>query len=413
MKLPNLPIQFKFLILFRFITTVGMQMKMTILGYFLFKITKEPLTLGYLGLYEAIPRILMSLPAGYIVERMEKRKALMIVVFTYFLSTLGIALSMYFLQNSPYLIPIIFVIILIMGLVGSLGPSASVSIFSHIISKEDTPRFAAINSNVWQIGAIVGPIIGGYLIHVFGETIAMFSVAAILSISILSVLFIEKIPSLNTLPFNFKNSRTQIREGLDFVFNNKILLWAISLDLFAVLFGGAVALLPVFAEEILHVGSQGYGWLKAAMPIGSAISMILLAARPLQKNTGKWLLFSIAMFGIFTLVFAVSKNIYLSLAMLFLMGAFDAVSVIIRSTLLILETPVEMKARVASVNQMFISSSNEIGAFESGFAAQYMGTVRSVIFGGSMTLFFVILEDLLVLVLFRQQNQYHNKNLFL
>ena len=391
MKLPNLPLQFKFLILFRFITTVGMQMKMTILGYFLFKITKEPLTLGYLGLYEAIPRILMSLPAGYIVERMEKRKALMIVVFTYFLSTLGIALSMYFLQNSPYLIPLIFVIILIMGLVGSLGPSASVSIFSHIISKEDTPRFAAINSNVWQIGAIVGPIIGGYLIHVFGETIAMFSVAAILSISILSVLFIEKIPSLNTLPFNFNNSITQIREGLDFVFNNKILLWAISLDLFAVLFGGAVALLPVFAEEILHVGSQGYGWLKAAMPIGSAISMILLAARPLQKNTGKWLLFSIAMFGIFTLVFAVSKNIYLSLAMLFLMGAFDAVSVIIRSTLLILETPVEMKARVASVNQMFISSSNEIGAFESGFAAQYMGTVRSVIFGGSMTLFFVIL----------------------
>jgi MFS family permease len=390
-KLPNLPLQFKFLILFRFITTVGMQMKMTILGYFLFKITKEPLTLGYLGLYEAIPRILMSLPAGYIVERMEKRKALMIVVFTYFLSTLGIALSMYFLQNTSYLIPLIFVIILIMGLVGSLGPSASVSIFSHIISKEDTPRFAAINSNVWQIGAIVGPIIGGYLIHVFGETIAMFSVAAILSISILSVLFIEKIPSLNTLPFNFNNSITQIREGLDFVFNNKILLWAISLDLFAVLFGGAVALLPVFAEEILHVGSQGYGWLKAAMPIGSAISMILLAARPLQKNTGKWLLFSIAMFGIFTLVFAVSKNIYLSLAMLFLMGAFDAVSVIIRSTLLILETPVEMKARVASVNQMFISSSNEIGAFESGFAAQYMGTVRSVIFGGSMTLFFVIL----------------------
>lgn len=391
MKLPNLPIQFKFLILFRFITTVGMQMKMTILGYFLFKLTKEPLTLGYLGLYEAIPRILMSLPAGYIVERMEKRKALMIVVFTYFLSTLSIALSMYFLQNSPYLIPIIFVIILIMGLVGSLGPSASVSIFSHIISKEDTPRFAAINSNVWQIGAIVGPIIGGYLIHIFGETISMFSVAAILSISILSVLFIEKIPSLNTLPFNFKNSIIQIREGLDFVFNNKILLWAISLDLFAVLFGGAVALLPVFAEEILQVGSQGYGWLKAAMPIGSAISMILLAARPLQKNTGKWLLFSIAMFGVFTLVFAVSKNIYLSLAMLFLMGAFDAVSVIIRSTLLILETPAEMKARVASVNQMFISSSNEIGAFESGFAAQYMGTVRSVIFGGSMTLFFVIL----------------------
>ncbi len=391
MKLPNLPIQFKFLILFRFITTVGMQMKMTILGYFLFKLTKEPLTLGYLGLYEAIPRILMSLPAGYIVERMEKRKALMIVVFTYFLSTLGIALSMYFLQNSSYLIPVIFVIILIMGLVGSLGPSASVSIFSHIISKEDTPRFAAINSNVWQIGAIVGPIIGGYLIHIFGETISMFSVAAILSISILSVLFIEKIPSLNTLPFNFKNSIIQIREGLDFVFNNKILLWAISLDLFAVLFGGAVALLPVFAEEILQVGSQGYGWLKAAMPIGSAISMILLAARPLQKNTGKWLLFSIAMFGVFTLVFAISKNIYLSLAMLFLMGAFDAVSVIIRSTLLILETPAEMKARVASVNQMFISSSNEIGAFESGFAAQYMGTVRSVIFGGSMTLFFVIL----------------------
>ena len=368
-----MPKSFLHLLSFRFFTTVAMQMKMAILSYLLYKVTKEPLSLGLLGLYEALPRIVMSLPAGYIVERMEKRKALSFVVISYFLLSILLVLSVYFFKENPiYLKYAFFGIVFIMGLIGSLGPSASVSMFSHIIPKDQTPRYSAINSNAWQIGAILGPILGGFLIYKMGELYSIILVSAFLSISVFSVFLLPKFPSQNKLPFSIDNSIAQIKEGLEYVFNNKILLWAISLDLFAVLFGGAVALLPVFAEDILHVGSSGYGMLKAAMPIGSAIMMVFLA-------------------GVFTIVFAISKSIYISLGALFLIGAFDAVSVIVRGTLLIMETPENMKARVTSVNQMFISSSNEIGAFESGIAAQYMGTIRSVIFGGCMTIFFVIL----------------------
>lgn len=191
--------------------------------------------------------------------------------------------------------------------------------------------------------------------------------------------------------FSINDSLVKMKEGLSYVFNNKVMLWAISLDLFAVLFGGCVALLPIFAKDILQVDSDGFGHLRAAMPLGAALTMLYLARNPVRKNTGKWLITFIGLFGLATLGFALSSSFYLSLIMLFFMGAFDAVSVVIRGAILMLETPEHMRARVTSVNSMFISSSNEIGAFESGFAAQLMGTVRSVVFGGSMTLLFVIL----------------------
>jgi MFS family permease len=180
-----------------------------------------------------------------------------------------------------------------------------------------------------------------------------------------------------------------MKEGLTYVKDNKVMLWAISLDLFAVLFGGCIALLPIFAKDILIIDSDGYGHLRAAMPLGAAITMLFLARNPIRKDTGKWLMIFVGLFGLATLCFALSRSFYLSLFILFLMGAFDAVSVVIRGAILMLETPDHMRARVTSVNSIFISSSNEIGAFESGFAAQMLGTVRSVLFGGSMTLLFV------------------------
>jgi MFS family permease len=284
---------------------MAMQMKMTILSYLLYKVTKEPLSLGLLGLYEALPRIVMSLPAGYIVERMEKRKALSFVVTSYFLLSILLVMAVYLFQENPIFLKYSFFgIVFVMGLIGSLGPSASVSMFSHIIPKDQTPRYSAINSNAWQIGAILGPILGGVLLYKIGEFYSIILVSCFLSISVFSVFLLPKSPSHNTLPFSISNSIAQIKEGLEYVFNNKILLWAISLDLFAVLFGGAVALLPVFAEDILHVGASGYGMLKAAMPLGSAIMMFFLAAKPLHKNAGKWLLISVFFFGIFTIVFA-------------------------------------------------------------------------------------------------------------
>lgn len=375
---------------FRFFTTVAMQMKITILSYFLYKLSGEAIALGMLGLYEALPRILLALPAGYQVERMEKRKALAIVVGSYFILTLLLYLAMNYFQSNPdILTEVVYISVFLMGVIGSMGMGASVALFSAIIPKDRMAQYSAMSSNAWQIGAIVGPILGGYLIKFSGSENAFLVVVFFLFIALLSILKLPKIESQLQNNFSIIDSIQKMKEGLTYVKDNKVMLWAISLDLFAVLFGGCIALLPIFAKDILIVDSDGYGHLRAAMPLGAAITMLFLARNPIRKDTGKWLMIFVGLFGLATLCFALSRSFYLSLFILFLMGAFDAVSVVIRGAILMLETPDHMRARVTSVNSIFISSSNEIGAFESGFAAQMLGTVRSVLFGGSMTLLFV------------------------
>ncbi len=375
---------------FRFFTTVAMQMKITILSYFLYKLSGEAIALGMLGLYEALPRILLALPAGYQVERMEKRKALAIVVGSYFILTLLLYLAMNYFQSNPdILTEVVYISVFLMGVIGSMGMGASVALFSAIIPKDRMAQYSAMSSNAWQIGAIVGPILGGYLIKFSSSENAFLVVVFFLFIALLSILKLPKIESQLQNNFSIIDSIQKMKEGLTYVKNNKVMLWAISLDLFAVLFGGCIALLPIFAKDILIVDSDGYGHLRATMPLGAAITMLFLARNPIRKDTGKWLMIFVGLFGLATLCFALSRSFYLSLFILFLMGAFDAVSVVIRGAILMLETPDHMRARVTSVNSIFISSSNEIGAFESGFAAQMLGTVRSVLFGGSMTLLFV------------------------
>jgi MFS family permease len=367
-----------------------MQMKITILSYFLYKLSGEAIALGMLGLYEALPRILLALPAGYQVERMEKRKALAIVVGSYFILTLLLYLAMNYFQSNPdILTEVVYISVFLMGVIGSMGMGASVALFSAIIPKDRMAQYSAMSSNAWQIGAIVGPILGGYLIKFSGSENAFLVVVFFLFIALLSILKLPKIESQLQNNFSIIDSFQKMKEGLTYVKDNKVMLWAISLDLFAVLFGGCIALLPIFAKDILIIDSDGYGHLRAAMPLGAAITMLFLARNPIRKDTGKWLMIFVGLFGLATLCFALSRSFYLSLFILFLMGAFDAVSVVIRGAILMLETPDHMRARVTSVNSIFISSSNEIGAFESGFAAQMLGTVRSVLFGGSMTLLFV------------------------
>ncbi len=374
---------------FRFFTTIAMQMKMTILSYFLYKLSGEAIALGMLGLYEALPRILLALPAGYQVERMEKRKALSIVVGSYFILTLLLYLAMYNYQSQPSILTqVVYIGVFVMGIIGSMGMGASVALFSAIIPKDRMAQYSAMSSNAWQIGAIIGPILGGYLIKFSGSENAFLVVVLFLFIALLSILKLPRIESKLQNNFSINDSIKKMKEGLTYVKDNKVMLWAISLDLFAVLFGGCVALLPIFAKDILLVDSDGYGHLRAAMPLGAAITMLFLARNPIRNDTGKWLMIFVGLFGLATLCFALSRSFYLSLFILFLMGAFDAVSVVIRGAILMLETPDHMRARVTSVNSIFISSSNEIGAFESGFAAQILGTVRSVLFGGSMTLLF-------------------------
>jgi MFS family permease len=358
----------------------------------LYGITGLALSLGMLGLYEAIPRILTALPSGYIVEQFEKKGILLKVVCGYFLLSMLLWASMYVLDGkSRVLEQVLYGFVFIMGLIGSLGATASVTMFSSLIPKDDMPRYSAINSNAWQVGAIVGPVLGGVAIQWLGARDTMGVVCVCFLLGLIAISQLPRSPAISKSSISLHQSWLDIGEGLRYVFQNKTMLWAISLDLFAVLFGGCVALLPIFAKDILHTDSQGYGWLRSAMPLGSVVAMIYLAKNPLAKNTGKWLIFFVGLFGLATLGFAISTNFYLTMLLLILMGGFDAVSVVIRSALMLTETPDHMRARVSSVNSMFISSSNELGAFESGIAAEYMGAVRSVLFGGSMTLFFVAL----------------------
>lgn len=380
----------KWFLSFRFSTTVAMQMKMTILSYYLYQINGSAAALGLLGLYEALPKIVLALPAGYLVERMEKRKALLIVVGGYLLLTLFIILAIdYFQGHNQTITHCIYVLVFLIGVVGSMGMGASVALFSSFIPRDKMAQYSAMNSNAWQIGAIVGPIIGGFLIKIVGSELALSFILVFFIIALLSLSKLPLCPSQMTDSSEKNQAWHKMLEGLGYVFQNKVMLWAISLDLFAVLFGGCVALLPIFAKDILMVDSDSYGMLRAAMPCGAALTMLYLTRNPIRQNTGRWLLIFIGLFGLATMLFAISTSFYLSLVLLFLMGAFDAVSVVIRGAILILETPDHMRARVTSVNSMFISSSNEIGAFESGIAAHLLGTVRSVLFGGSMTLLFV------------------------
>jgi MFS family permease len=373
---------------FRLFVTIAMQMKMTILGYFLYQITGEPLSLGLLGLYEALPRVLMALPAGYFIERIDKKKAVMYVTSGYLMLCFGLFFTVHYMKDVQSIKYSIFGLVFIMGILGSMGGTASTTLFSLLIPAENKARYSAINSNAWQLGAVIGPILGGFLLAKVGAENAILVLSGFMLLGLVSLWNLPEKPSSNMKPFSISDSLSQIREGIDFVTHNKAMIWAISLDLFAVLFGGCVALLPIFSKDILQVDSTAYGWLRSAMSIGAVSSMLILARFPLQKNTGRWLLFAVAMFGVCTIGFALSKWFMLSMFFLILMGAFDAVSVVIRGTILLLETPENMRARVTSVNSMFISSSNEIGAFESGFAAQYLGTIRSVVFGGCMTLLF-------------------------
>jgi MFS family permease len=249
-------------------------------------------------------------------------------------------------------------------------------------------RAVSINSMVWLLAAVAGPALAGILIGYTNITIAFSIVCGLI---VISFFIFQKIKA-KPISWNPGNSKTwdAVKEGLRFVFHKKALLGAMSLDMFAVLFGGATALLPAFANDILHVGPQGLGWLVAATYLGNFMAIAWLTKHPLKKKQGKTLLYMVAGFGLCILVFAISRNFWLSFAALFVSGLFDGVSVIVRGTVVQLFVPDEMRGRVSSVNSMFINSSNELGQFESGVTAEYMGNVPSVIFGGCMTLIVVI-----------------------
>lgn len=377
--------EFRFYILGRFFLTIAVNFQAVCVGWQIYELTKDPLSLGLIGLAEAIPYILIALFAGYVVDHYDRRKILMSAISVLIASS---SLLFFFSYNNTHLLSLgtfpIYVLIFITGLArGFISPSMF-AIMSQVVPKKIFGNSSTWNSTVWQIGAVGGPALGGFAYGFLGVGKAYLLNTLFFGLAFFFFSFIATREVIRSE--KVERLRESITAGLNFVFSNQLLLGALSLDLFAVFFGGAVALLPMFADQILHVGPKGLGVLRAAPAIGALIMAVILTFYPLNKGAGKKLLYAVALFGLCSIGFALSGNFYLSILFLALGGAFDNISVVIRTTIVQMFTPDHMRGRVSSVNSIFIGSSNEIGAFESGFAARLLGLVPSVIFGGSMTL---------------------------
>lgn len=416
--------EFRYFLSMRVFITFAFLIQYVVAGWEIYSITKDPLSLGLIGLAEAIPAIGIALYAGHLADISNKRNLLIAALFGMLISSIGLTLftSDYMRQinTDATTVLLMYVFIFTTGLArGFYGPTTT-SIIPQIVlpqktfTQNNTNKIQALdsideeelmdgesqkiqnqqlikastmNTTIWQMSAIIGPALGGFIYAGFGMTISMSIVVICIITGIILFTQVASKPAVqknNTEPI-----LDRLKEGIRFVFQNKIILTALSLDMFSVLFGGAVALLPVFAEDILACGPQGLGILRAMPSLGAVITISYISWKKIPGKIGHTLLWAVAGFGLTIILFGLSTNFYLSLVLLFLNGAFDSVSVVIRSNIIQILTPDSMRGRVAAVNTMFIGSSNELGAFESGLAARLMGTVPSVVFGGTVTLLIV------------------------
>lgn len=382
LKLPD----FRLFVTARFCITLAIQMQGVAVAWQVYDLTGDPLSLGLIGLAEAIPSISVSLYAGHIADIVQRKKIILICVFT--LLVCSLALLFFTLEPGAFILEYgavsIYAVIFVSGLARGFLTPAMFSYMPQLVPRELYSNAITWNSTLWETAAIGGPALGGFLFGFVGIRATYTADVLLMLIGIFLAIGVSNKP----LPPESEEQGIveKIRAGLRFVFHNQIILGAISLDLFAVLFGGAVALLPIFAKEILFVGPEGLGLLRAAPSVGALMMAFYITHNPITKNTGRTLLYCVAGFGVCMILFAVSTNFWLSLFLLMMSGVFDCISVIIRGTLLQTLTPENMKGRVSAVNHIFIGSSNEIGMFESGVAARVLGVVPSVIFGGCMTL---------------------------
>jgi MFS family permease len=384
--------EFNIFLLLRFIMVFSWSMQFIVIEWEVYSLTKSALSLGIVGLMEVVPAILMALFAGHFVDQNEKKGLL----FKCIIGFLVISLGLFLLTWEPFrgnlsaktILYSIYFLVFLGGIVRAfLGPTIF-SLLSLIVPKNLYSNAATWSSSVWQISSVLGPAVAGFSITIIGVSGSMLTVLVCSFLALITLSQISKKPILN--PKIGEPIMQSLKEGVKFVYNNKTILGAISLDMVAVLFGGAVALLPIYAQDILKVGPEGFGVLRAAPALGAFITMFISAYVPLNKNAGMKLLFSIFAFGICIIVFGISTLFWLSVIALFLSGVVDGISVVIRQTILQLKTPDHMRGRVAAVNSIFVGSSNELGAFESGLTAKLMGTVTSVVFGGTMTLIIVV-----------------------
>ncbi|MDH7462865.1 MFS transporter [Chitinophagaceae bacterium 26-R-25] len=384
--------EFRFYIVQRFFYTMALRMVTTVVGWHMYQLTKSPFALGLIGLAEVIPAVGLALYAGHYIDKNDKRTVLLRCIVSY----LSLACCLVFLStgfseqhiHKNIILSSFYIIIFFTGVVRAFAGPTSNAIVAQIVPREKLPSAITFGQSTYLTASILGHASAGFLIAYVGSAITLSVVCLYAAIAATAVALIKPKPIVS-LDVN-KRTWESVKEGLRYVFKTKELLGAMSLDLFAVLFGGAVALIPVFASDILKVGPIGFGWLNAATDIGSVASILTMTIFPLKGKQGKILMFAVAGFGLCIITFGLSQVFWLSFAALLVSGTLDGISVVVRGTILQLKTPDELRGRVSSVSSMFISSSNELGLFESGVAAKLLGVVPSVIFGGCMTLGVVI-----------------------
>tara|TARA_R110001632_G_scaffold47202_1_gene119553 strand:- start:183 stop:1448 length:1266 start_codon:yes stop_codon:yes gene_type:complete len=390
--------EFNIFLLVRFVLVFGWSMQFIIIEWQVYTLTKNPLSLGIIGLMEVIPAVSLALFAGHIVDQKEKRNLLAICIGLFSFISFGLFFLTQpgFVKNTQQetILYSIYALVFFGGILRAFFGPTIFSLIALIVPKKLYPNAATWSSSTWQIATVLGPAFAGFSIHWVGVHWSLCFVFSLVLLSFFLIFFVKKKPILN--PKIGEPILQSLKEGVQFVYKTKAIFGAITLDMISVLFGGAIALLPIYAQDILKVGPEGFGALRAAPAIGAFLTMLITAYIPISRKAGMKLLIAIFGFGICIIVFGVSTIFWISIVALFFSGVTDGISMVIRQTILQLKTPDHMRGRVASVNSMFVGSSNELGAFESGLTAKLMGAVTAVVFGGTMTLITVLTTGFLL-----------------
>lgn len=383
--------EFNIFLLLRFALVFGWSMQFVVIEWQVYALTKDPLSLGVIGLCEFLPAFFLAPFAGHIVDRKEKRNLFALCIALFSLISLGLfwltskTIEISWEKNA--ILYSIYGLVFFGGVLRAFFGPTIFSLIALLVPKEAYPNAAAWSSSTWKGANVFGALCGGFLIAWIGVHSTLGIIFLLVLLAFILVFFISKKPILNKA--THESVKKSLIAGVQFVFNDKVILGALTLDMIAVLFGGAVAIFAVFAKDILDAGPKGFGVLNAALSSGSIITMLATTYIPITKNTGKKLLVSVFGFGLCMIVFGASKLMWLSVVALFFSGVFDGISMVVRQTILQLKTPDDMRGRVGAVNSMFVGSSNELGALESGIAARIFGAPLAVMLGGTVTLIIV------------------------
>ncbi|WP_199727499.1 MFS transporter [Hanamia caeni] len=385
-------VEYRNLIIGRFGFIMGLRMMSTLIGWWIYLLTNDPFAIGLVGLSEVIPALSLALYAGHVIDQSEKRRLLLKGVMLYFLASLCLVfISTKFTSShlSKHGVAVcIYFVIFCTGIFRAFTGPVFSAVIAYIVPRNDLQNATTWSQGTWLSASVTGHATGGFLIAVAGITNTLVVICGLIAVSFIFLFKLKPKPAATVK--GAVRTWESVKEGLRFVYKTKELFSSLSLDLFAVLFGGAVALIPIYARDILKVGSEGFGILNGAADLGSILIVIILTLFPAKKNQGKKFILAVGGFGLCIIVFGISKIFLVSFFALMISGMLDGISVVVRGTIMQLKTPDFMRGRVMSVNSMFVNSSNELGQFESGITAKLMGTVPAVVFGGSMTLLVVI-----------------------